>query len=85
MKNVFKSRANFSLAKETVVEIFLVGLALNKGSSNRVRSTSRGGRSPSAPGKTGPSEGQTEAKANGALAQGRRSRSISKVGIRLGA
>ncbi|XP_030024027.1 uncharacterized protein LOC115442954 isoform X3 [Manduca sexta] len=59
------------------------GLPLNKGSSNRVRSTSRGGRSPSAPGKTGAgaTEGHSEAKAD--APRGRRSRSVSKVGIRL--
>ncbi|XP_037876805.1 uncharacterized protein LOC101737983 isoform X7 [Bombyx mori] len=61
------------------------GLPLNKGSSDRVRSTTRGGRSPSAPsGKIG-ADG-AEAKANGDLSasdRGRRSRSVSKIGIKL--
>ncbi|KPJ04591.1 hypothetical protein RR46_01034 [Papilio xuthus] len=51
--------------------------------SNRVRSTSRGGRSPSAPSKTG---AVTVNGTNGAIetpSRGRRSRSISKVGIKL--
>ncbi|XP_013148954.1 PREDICTED: uncharacterized protein LOC106111416 isoform X2 [Papilio polytes] len=49
--------------------------------NNRVRSTSRGGRSPSAPSKAGAINGT-----NGAIetpSRGRRSRSISKVGIKL--
>ncbi|KOB74407.1 Uncharacterized protein OBRU01_05289, partial [Operophtera brumata] len=63
-------------------------LALSRGSSHRVRSTSRGGRSPSAPGKTG-IVANGPSGANGTLtngiesARGRRSRSISKVGIKL--
>ncbi|XP_035456680.1 uncharacterized protein LOC118280602 isoform X2 [Spodoptera frugiperda] len=61
------------------------GLQLSRGSSNRVRSTSRGGRSPSAPSKTGAgATGATGATgANGAPGRGRRSRSVSKVGIKL--
>ncbi|CAG5037451.1 unnamed protein product [Parnassius apollo] len=52
--------------------------------SNRVRSTSRGGRSPSAPSKSGTGVGINET--NGAIEtpeRARRSRSISKVGIKL--
>ncbi|KAM3960012.1 uncharacterized protein ACR2FA_005938 isoform 1-T1 [Aphomia sociella] len=55
------------------------GLPLIRATCSRVRSTSRGGRSPSAPSKTG-------AGANGAAGTpsvGRRSRSVSKVGIKL--
>ncbi|XP_022836048.1 uncharacterized protein LOC111363452 isoform X1 [Spodoptera litura] len=61
------------------------GLQLSRGSSNRVRSTSRGGRSPSAPSKTGAgATGTTGATGtNGAPGRGRRSRSVSKVGIKL--
>ncbi|CAK1546632.1 unnamed protein product [Leptosia nina] len=58
------------------------GLPLSRGSSNRVRSSSRGGRSPSAPPKTGPGTNGT-VDANGALEKGKRSRSVSKVGIKL--
>ncbi|XP_045486639.1 uncharacterized protein LOC110993864 isoform X4 [Pieris rapae] len=57
------------------------GLPLSRGSSNRVRSSSRGGRSPSAPPKSGPgTNGTVEANA---LEQNKRSRSVSKVGIKL--
>ncbi|KAH9628912.1 hypothetical protein HF086_006281 [Spodoptera exigua] len=61
------------------------GLQLSRGSSNRVRSTSRGGRSPSAPSKTGAGATGTAGAtgANGAPGRGRRSRSVSKVGIKL--
>ncbi|XP_045507646.1 uncharacterized protein LOC123703604 [Colias croceus] len=58
------------------------GLPLSRGSSNRVRSSSRGGRSPSAPPKTGPgANGPVEV--NGTIERGKRSRSTSKVGIKL--
>ncbi|XP_045526092.1 uncharacterized protein LOC123715210 isoform X2 [Pieris brassicae] len=57
------------------------GLPLSRGSSNRVRSSSRGGRSPSAPPKSGPGTNGT-VEANG-LEQNKRSRSVSKVGIKL--
>ncbi|XP_063389922.1 uncharacterized protein LOC134675568 isoform X4 [Cydia fagiglandana] len=58
------------------------GLPLNRGASSRVRS-SRGGRSPSAPAK--PVNGVTLGVngATGTPGRGRRSRSISKVGIKL--
>ncbi|XP_053619190.1 uncharacterized protein LOC128680223 isoform X2 [Plodia interpunctella] len=59
------------------------GLPLSRATSVRVRSTSRGGRSPSAPSK--PTSGATGAMngASGTPGRGRRSRSISKVGIKL--
>ncbi|XP_038219340.1 serine/arginine repetitive matrix protein 1 [Zerene cesonia] len=58
------------------------GLPLSRGSSNRVRSSSRGGRSPSAPPKTGPgANGAVEV--NGTIERGKRSRSTSKVGIKI--
>lgn len=72
--------------KSTVAE-FLVGLPLNRGGSNRVRSTSRGGRSPSVPSKNG-TTGASGTLVNGTIGapgRGRRSRSVSKVGIKLGA
>ncbi|XP_064075301.1 uncharacterized protein LOC113392848 isoform X6 [Vanessa tameamea] len=68
------------------------GLPLSRGSSVRVRSTSRGGRSPSAPSKTGAgmTNGAVETYGTigvlGALVtpgRGRRSRSVTKVGIKL--
>ncbi|XP_075987467.1 uncharacterized protein LOC142984039 isoform X2 [Anticarsia gemmatalis] len=64
------------------------GLPLSRGSSNRVRSTSRGGRSPSAPSKTATGAPVTllapgATMPNGAPSRGRRSRSVSKVGIKL--
>ncbi|XP_045780181.1 uncharacterized protein LOC123877432 isoform X1 [Maniola jurtina] len=70
------------------------GLPLSRGSSSRVRSSSRGGRSPSAPSKTGAVNGTVlvngDVGANGTLGKGatspdrgRRSRSVSKVGIKL--
>ncbi|CAG9796200.1 unnamed protein product [Diatraea saccharalis] len=67
------------------------GLPLSRGVSNRVRSTSRGGRSPSAPSKTGtpgvngtgPNVAQMVNGATGTPGRGRRSRSVSKVGIKL--
>ncbi|KAL4706650.1 hypothetical protein ACJJTC_005035 [Scirpophaga incertulas] len=61
------------------------GLPLSRAASNRVRSTTRGGRSPSAPSKTGVNG--TAGGAGGAggagAGRGRRSRSVSKVGIKL--
>lgn len=71
-------------------KIFPVGLPLSRGASNRVRSTSRGGRSPSAP-KPGAvpngaiGSGANVSGATGAPGRGRRSRSVTKVGIKLGA
>ncbi|XP_061380360.1 uncharacterized protein LOC116775839 isoform X9 [Danaus plexippus] len=65
------------------------GLPLSRGSSSRVRSTSRGGRSPSAPTKTGTGLVNGAVEANGAgrvnvtTPPARRSRSVSKVGIKL--
>ncbi|XP_028178485.1 uncharacterized protein LOC114365948 isoform X5 [Ostrinia furnacalis] len=63
------------------------GLPLSRGASNRVRSTSRGGRSPSAPSKVAPLTNGVVAPgalgATGAPGRGRRSRSVSKVGIKL--
>ncbi|CAH0764871.1 unnamed protein product [Diatraea saccharalis] len=72
-------------------DFFSVGLPLSRGVSNRVRSTSRGGRSPSAPSKTGtpgvngtgPNVAQMVNGATGTPGRGRRSRSVSKVGIKL--
>lgn len=89
--------SDFFVTKEPVLKAkkfsrkFLVGLPLSRGGSNRVRSTSRGGRSPSAPSKTGagatgaPGAPGAPALVNGAPGRGRRSRSVSKVGIKLGA
>lgn len=71
-------------------QIFPVGLPLSRGASSRVRSTSRGGRSPSAP-KAGAvpngaaGSGALPNGANGFPGRGRRSRSVTKVGIKLGA
>ncbi|XP_069362810.1 nuclear protein MDM1 isoform X4 [Maniola hyperantus] len=70
------------------------GLPLSRGSSSRIRSSSRGGRSPSAPSKTatvnGPVLVNGDVGANGTVGKGattpdrgRRSRSVSKVGIKL--
>ncbi|XP_073958998.1 uncharacterized protein isoform X3 [Choristoneura fumiferana] len=60
------------------------GLPLSRGASARVRSTSRGGRSPSAPSKpvNGVSLGVSGVGA-ATPGRGRRSRSVSKVGIKL--
>lgn len=76
-------------------QIFPVGLPLSRGASSRVRSTSRGGRSPSAPkagavpngaaGSGAVPNGVAGAGANGFPGRGRRSRSVTKVGIKLGA
>ncbi|XP_052750962.1 uncharacterized protein LOC113521064 isoform X6 [Galleria mellonella] len=60
------------------------GLPLIRATSSRVRSTSRGGRSPSAPSKTGAAgPGAGANGATGTPGRGRRSRSVSKVGIKL--
>ncbi|CAH2243965.1 jg1994 [Pararge aegeria aegeria] len=69
------------------------GLALSRGSSSRVRPSSRGGRSPLAPSKPGAVNGAIlvngHVGATGAIGagstteQGRRSRSVTKVGIKL--
>ncbi|CAH2987154.1 unnamed protein product [Chilo suppressalis] len=67
------------------------GLPLSRGASNRVRSSTRGGRSPSAPSKVGaPGVNGTGVNgtpmvtgATGTPDRGRRSRSVSKVGIKL--
>ncbi|XP_060807516.1 uncharacterized protein LOC106139656 isoform X2 [Amyelois transitella] len=58
------------------------GLPLSRGASSRVRSTSRGGRSPSAPSKPGAASGAANGP-TGTVGRGRRSRSVSKVGIKL--
>lgn len=67
-----------------------VGLPLSRGSSNRVRSSSRGGRSPLAPSKAGAVNGAIlvngDMGTNGTTPdQDRRNRSVTKVGIKLGA
>lgn len=94
--DIFITKSHFSIATDSRKQLSSVGLPLSRGSSNRVRSTSRGGRSPSAPSKAATGApvalgapvtlgAPGAAMVNGAPGRGRRSRSVSKVGIKLGA
>lgn len=74
------------ITQKFLAKLSPVGLPLSRGTSIRVRSTTRGGRSPSAPSKPVNGVGLGVSGVGAATpGRGRRSRSVSKVGIKLGA